>query len=106
MCKSFSRRFLVAMSGLICAGAMALLAACSAAPRGNDEAPEPPTRGEDLFRRITETEPGTKGDSVNNVFKPAQLETGLEIKVPLHINVGDLVKVSTTTGEFMGRSNK
>lgn len=56
--------------------------------------------------RIVETEPGTKGDTVNNVLKSARLETGLEIKVPLHINAGDLVKINTTTGDFLGRSNK
>jgi len=52
---------------------------------------------------VTDTEPGFKGDSVSNVFKPATLETGLEIKVPNHISVGDIVKVSTDTGEFIER---
>ncbi|MHC4953563.1 MAG: elongation factor P [Planctomycetota bacterium] len=54
---------------------------------------------------IKHTEPGLKGDSVSNVFKPATLETGFEIKVPNHINIGDRVKVSTQTGEFQGRVN-
>jgi elongation factor P len=54
--------------------------------------------------KVTHTDPGIKGDSVSNVFKPATLETGLEIKVPNHIRVGDVVKVSTQTGEFQGRS--
>ena len=54
---------------------------------------------------IKHTEPGLKGDSVSNVFKPATLETGLEIKVPNHINIGDRVKVSTQTCEFQGRVN-
>ena len=54
---------------------------------------------------VTHTEPGLKGDSVSNVFKPATLQTGLEIKVPNHINIGDRVKVSTQTGEFQGRVN-
>ena len=53
--------------------------------------------------KVTHTEPGVKGDSVSNVFKPATLETGLEIKVPNHVNIGDLVKVSTQTSEFQGR---
>jgi len=53
--------------------------------------------------KVTHTEPGIKGDSVSNVFKPATLETGLEIKVPNHINVGDVLKISTQTGEFQGR---
>lgn len=54
---------------------------------------------------ITETEPAVKGDTVNNVQKPATLETGLVIKVPSHISVGDKVRVSTVTGEFQERVN-
>ena len=53
---------------------------------------------------VAETEPGIKGDSVSNVFKPATLETGLTLKVPNHINQGDRVKVDTRTGEFMERA--
>lgn len=53
---------------------------------------------------VIETEPGFKGDSVNNVFKPAKVETGLEIRVPNHITVGQRVKVSTETGEFIERA--
>lgn len=53
--------------------------------------------------QVSETEPGFKGDTVSNVFKPATLETGLEVKVPNHISVGDVVKVSTETGEFLTR---
>ena len=55
---------------------------------------------------ITESEPGIRGNSVSNVFKPATLETGLQIKVPNHINQGDKVKVDTRTGEFMERVNE
>ena len=54
---------------------------------------------------ITETTPGTKGDTVSNVFKPATVETGLVIKVPLFIEEGEKVKVDTRTGEFQGREN-
>jgi len=54
--------------------------------------------------KVTHTEPGVRGDTVSNVFKPATVETGLEIKVPNHINVGDIVRLSTATGEFQGRS--
>ncbi|MFQ5863464.1 MAG: elongation factor P [Candidatus Brocadiales bacterium] len=54
--------------------------------------------------KVTETAPGTKGDTVTNVFKPAKLETGLEIKVPLFINEGDVVKIDTRTGEFLSRA--
>ena len=52
---------------------------------------------------IIECDPGIKGDTVSNVFKPAKLETGLEVKVPLHINPGDTVKVDTRSGEFIER---
>lgn len=53
--------------------------------------------------KVTKTDPGIKGDTVSNVFKPATLETGLEIRVPNHIAIGDVVKVSTESGEFLGR---
>lgn len=52
---------------------------------------------------VSETEPGHKGDTVSNVFKPATLETGLEVKVPNHIAVGEKVKISTETGDFLER---
>jgi len=54
---------------------------------------------------VTETEPGVRGDTVSNVFKPATLETGLTLKVPNHIKLGDMLKVSTETGEFLERAN-
>ncbi len=54
--------------------------------------------------KITETDPGTKGDTVTNVFKPATLETGYVIKVPLFVNTGEIVKIDTRTGEFMSRA--
>jgi elongation factor P len=53
--------------------------------------------------KVAETDPGAKGNSVTNVFKPAKLETGLVVKVPLFINVGDKVKVDTRSGEFIQR---
>jgi elongation factor P len=56
--------------------------------------------------QIVETDPATKGDTVNNVQKPAVLETGHTIKVPAHIRQGDTVKISTVTGEFQERVNK
>lgn len=52
---------------------------------------------------VTETEPGMKGDTVSNVTKPATLETGLEINVPLFINKGDILKIDTRTGEYVER---
>jgi elongation factor P len=54
---------------------------------------------------VAYTEPGVKGDtSSGSVTKPAKLETGLEIRVPLFIKTGEKVKVSTETGEFSGRA--
>jgi elongation factor P len=53
---------------------------------------------------VVETEPSARGDTVSNVQKPAKLSTGLEIKVPAHIKTGELVKVNTDTGEFLGRA--
>lgn len=54
--------------------------------------------------KIVETDPGVKGDTVTNVFKPATLETGYVVKVPMFINSGELIKVDTRTGLFLGRA--
>ncbi|MCS6808810.1 MAG: elongation factor P, partial [Bacteroidota bacterium] len=53
--------------------------------------------------RVSHTEPGVKGDSVNNIMKPATLETGAEIQVPIFVNEGDLVRIDTTTGTYIER---
>lgn len=53
---------------------------------------------------ITATEPGIKGDTATNVTKPATLETGATIKVPLFINTGDTIRIDTRTGEYMERA--
>lgn len=53
---------------------------------------------------VKEAEIGVKGDSVTNSTKGAVLETGRALRVPMHINAGDYVKVSTETGEFLGRT--
>jgi elongation factor P len=52
---------------------------------------------------ITETEPGVQGDRVSGARKPATLETGLVIQVPLFVNPGDRVKVDTRSGEYVTR---
>ncbi len=52
---------------------------------------------------ITYTEPGIKGDTATNAMKPAKLETGAEIKVPLFINIGDKVKIDTKNSAYMER---
>ena len=53
--------------------------------------------------KVTHTVPGVRGDTVSNVMKPATLETGAEIRVPLFVNIGDIVKVDTRTGEYVER---
>ena len=52
---------------------------------------------------VTETEPGFAGNTATNVTKPAVLETGAEIKVPLFINIGDKITIDTRTGEYLSR---
>ena len=53
---------------------------------------------------ITETDPGFAGNTATNANKPATLETGAEIKVPLFVNPGDKIKIDTRTGEYLERS--
>ena len=52
---------------------------------------------------ISETEPGVKGDTVSGSTKPAKLETGATVHVPLFINEGDIIKVDTRTGDYIER---
>ena len=53
---------------------------------------------------VTATEPGFAGNTATNVTKPATVETGAEVKVPLFINEGDKIQIDTRTGEYLGRS--
>lgn len=53
--------------------------------------------------KVNQTEPGVKGDTVSNVMKPARLETGLQIQVPLFINEGDIIKVDTRDKSYNER---
>lgn len=55
---------------------------------------------------VTQTEPGARGDTATNVNKPAILETGLEVNVPIFINEGDLIKVDTRNGAYLERMKK
>ena len=52
---------------------------------------------------ITDTEPGFKGDTASNTYKPATLETGYTLQVPLFINTGDHIRIDTRSGEYMER---
>lgn len=67
---------------------------------GNVYAIEPP-----LFVElaITETEPGFKGDTAQGASKPATVETGAQVNVPLFVNEGDVIKIDTRTGEYLSR---
>ncbi|MBR6179930.1 MAG: elongation factor P [Prevotella sp.] len=53
--------------------------------------------------RITHSEPGVKGDTATNATKPATLETGVEVRVPLFVNEGDLIQVDTRDGSYLQR---
>ncbi len=56
--------------------------------------------------RIAQTDPGLKGNTVSNTTKPATLESGAVVQVPLHINEGDLIKVDTNEGLYIERVSK
>ncbi len=56
--------------------------------------------------RVVETEPGLKGDTVSSSSKPAKIESGAKVMVPLFINKGDIIKIDTRTGEYITRVNK
>ena len=53
---------------------------------------------------VTETEPGFKGDTATGASKPAIVETGAQVSVPLFINIGDKIKIDTRTSEYLGRA--
>ena len=69
--------------------------------KGNVFGVEPPNF---VVLTVTETEPGVKGDTATNVTKPAKLETGAEVKVPIFINEGEAIRIDTRTGEYMERA--
>ena len=58
---------------------------------------------ESAILEITYTEPGLRGDTATNTLKPATLETGAQIMIPLFCDIGDKVKIDTRTGEYMER---
>ena len=62
---------------------------------------EPPTF---VTLQVTKSDPGERGNTATNVTKPATLETGCEIKVPLFINEGDFIRIDTRTGEYLERA--
>ena len=68
-----------------------------------DEKPLSCTLPPNVILEITFTEPGEKGNTATNALKPAQTETGVEVKVPLFINKGDKVKIDTSNGNYIER---
>lgn len=68
--------------------------------KGNVFGVEPPFFAE---LEVTDTEPGFKGDTATGAQKPATLETGATVRVPLFVNVGDVIRIDTRTGEYMER---
>ncbi len=69
--------------------------------KGNIFSVEPPLFVE---LEVTDTDPGFAGNTATNTLKPATLETGAVIKVPLFINVGEVLKIDTRTGEYLSRA--
>ena len=69
--------------------------------KGNVFGVEPPNFVE---LQVAKTDPGFKGDTATNTTKPAILETGAEVKVPLFIDEGEMIQIDTRTGEYMGRA--
>ena len=69
--------------------------------KGNVFGVEPPTFVE---LQVTQTDPGFAGNTATNALKPATLETGAEVKVPLFIEEGEMLQIDTRTGEYLGRA--
>lgn len=69
--------------------------------KGNVFGVEPP-----IFVKleVIETEPGVRGDTATNVTKPAVVETGASIRIPLFVNQGDIIRIDTRTGEYVDRA--
>jgi elongation factor P len=57
-----------------------------------------------VYLKVVETEPGAKGDTATTALKPAKLETGVQVMVPLFINEGDSIKVNTLSGAYLERA--
>lgn len=68
--------------------------------KGNIFSIEPPMFAE---LEVTETEPGVKGDTATNVTKPATVETGAQVAVPIFVNQGDVIQIDTRTGDYLKR---
>lgn len=79
-------------------GASVVLVFVGGSPVGVEMSPK-------VTLKVTQTDPGVRGDSAGRATKPAVLESGLKVNVPLFINEGDAVRVSTGRGEYVGRAS-
>ena len=69
--------------------------------KGNVFGIEPPTF---VTLKVVKTEPGFKGDTATNATKPATVETGAEVRIPLFIDEGEMINIDTRVGEYMSRA--
>lgn len=69
-----------------------------------ETSPNPVSTPNFVELEVTDTDPGFAGNTATNATKPATLETGAEIRVPLFINPGDKIRIDTRTGEYMERA--
>ena len=74
--------------------------------QATDERPLTLEMSQYIELEVVYTEPGLRGDTATNVTKPAKLETGAEIRVPIFVNEGDILKINSRTGEYMERVKK
>ena len=56
-----------------------------------------------IEKTVVETEPGARGDTATNVMKPARVDNGYELPVPIFVNIGDIIRIDTRTGSYDGR---
>lgn len=76
---------------------------CEVLINTEDDSPLTVEMAQHVIREVTYTEPGLKGDTATNTLKPATLNTGAEVRVPLFINTGDKVKIDTATKAYIER---
>jgi len=56
-----------------------------------------------IEKEVVETEPGVRGDTATNVLKPAKVDNGYEVQVPIFVNIGDVVRIDTRDGKYVER---
>ena len=76
---------------------------CEVLINTEDDSPLTVEMAQHVIREVVYTEPGLKGDTATNTLKPAKLNTGAEVRVPLFINIGDKVKIDTASRAYVER---